>query len=217
MFKQAITALVFSGVFASAHADVLLQQNFDNVAGLTAAGWVMNNASTPGPGLTGSWYQGVSSVFAAHDGAANSYIAANYNAAPAGGFINNWLITPEFSTTGPVTVSFWLRGAFDPGYTDTVAFGFSQGGTLLSDFTMSASFAVPTNDWTLYTLTLAGGGAGSTGRFAIQYSGAADSMNYIGVDTLTVRTADVPEPATVLILASGLLGMAAARRRRPRA
>ncbi|WP_267873778.1 IPTL-CTERM sorting domain-containing protein [Massilia horti] len=39
-------------------------------------------------------------------------------------------------------------------------------------------------------------------------------MNYIGIDTLTVRTGDVPEPATALILASGLIGMAAARRRR---
>ncbi|WP_167759683.1 hypothetical protein [Massilia horti] len=51
MYKKAITALALSGIFASAHADILLQQNFDNVGGLTAAGWVMTNASTPG-GLT---------------------------------------------------------------------------------------------------------------------------------------------------------------------
>ncbi|TFW34564.1 PEP-CTERM sorting domain-containing protein [Massilia horti] len=79
---------------------------------------------------------------------------------------------------------------------------------------MSASFTAPTNGWTLYTVNLGGTGAATTGRFAIQYAGAADTMNYIGIDTLTVRTGDVPEPATALILASGLIGMAAARRRR---
>jgi hypothetical protein len=60
------------------------------------------------------------------------------------------------------------------------------------------------------------------GRFAIQYTGNVADSNYIGIDDLLIQTAadpgpnpsNVPEPATMLVMATGLMGLAAARRRR---
>jgi hypothetical protein len=215
MIKKSLIALVLSGAFASAHADVLLQQNFDNINSLS--GWVAtNSASTPG-GFVHNWFQGDQQVFGSQNGAANSYIAANYDMAPAGGTINAWLLTPVFSTESAVDVTLWLRGADYQGFFDQVAFGFSNGSSAINDFTMNPVFTVPTNDWTMYTVHLNAQGAGTSARFGIQYANAADSANYIGLDNLTVATgADVPEPATMLIMATGLAGLAAARRRQRR-
>jgi hypothetical protein len=214
MIKKTLIALLLSGSFAAAHADVLLQQNFDNINALP--GWVMTNASTSG-GITG-WFQGDQQVFASHSGAPESYLAANYNNAGAGGMISNWLITPQFSTETAVAVSLWLRGASEPGFFDQVTFGFSNGGSAIGDFSVSPATTVPIDGWTLYTVNLGAQGAGSMGRFAIQYTNLADFANYIGVDDLTVesRGGKVPEPATMLLMASGMIGLAAARRRRQR-
>ena len=68
-----------------------------------------------------------------------------------------------------------------------------------------------TGDWTQYSFMLAGQGAGSTSRFAIQYVGAGDSANYVGVDNVTVN---VPEPSTWALAGVSLLGLLAARRRK---
>jgi hypothetical protein len=210
MIKKALTALVLSGAFATAHADVLLQQGFDNIN--TMPGWMMTNASTPG-GITG-WYQGDQQDFAAHSGAANSFISANYNNAAAGGTLNNWLITPVFNTETGVTVTLWLRGMADPSYFDKVSFGFSNGSSAIADFSLSPVVTVATDGWTQYTLNLAAQGLGATGRFAVQYTGMADNANLIGLDDLSI--ASVPEPTTMLVMATGMLGLACARRRRQR-
>jgi hypothetical protein len=45
----------------------------------------------------------------------------------------------------------------------------------------------------------------------LSYVGAADSSNYIGIDTVTVTA--VPEPSTWLLMGLGLAGVAAVRRR----
>jgi hypothetical protein len=210
MIKKALTALVLAGAFSAAQADVLVYQGFDNVSAMP--GWVMNNASTPG-GITG-WYQGDQTAFTAHSGAANSYVAANYNNAAAGGSLSNWLITPVFTTATGVSVTFWMRGANDPAYFDQVTFGFSSGSSAIADFSVSPTVTVGTDGWAMYTVNLAAQGEGATGRFAIQYTGMADNANYIGLDDLTV--AAVPEPATMLVMAAGMLGLAATRRRRQR-
>lgn len=213
MKKQLTTALALAGALASAHADVLLSEGFDNVAGLAGAGWILNNASTP-VGLTG-WYQGDAGVFAAQAGPAESYAAANYNNALGGGVINNWLITPTFATDKDVTISFWAKADAFPGYFDQLAFGLSLSGSAdLAAFTLGTPFVVGTGGWTQYTLHLSAQGVGTQARFAIQYTGLADESNYVGVDTLLVSsTAPVPEPSTWLLLGAGMLGLGAARRR----
>ena len=210
MMKKTLSALALVGAAASAQAGVVLHEDFNNVPGLTSAGWVLNNASTP-PGAVAGWFQGDQSQFAAQSGSAESYAAANYNNAAAGGTLDNWLITPVFSTAENFTVTFWVKGAADDLYSDHFRFGLSAGGSALTDFVLGNVITAMTGDWTQYTIGMSGLGAGATARLGIQYTGLADSSNYIGLDNLTVT---VPEPSTTLILGAGLLGLIAARRRK---
>lgn len=209
MFKRALMATAIASAAASSQAGTLLSENFGNVSALVGNGWVLNNQSTPGG--TTNWYQGDAGIFAAQAGAAESYVAANYNNAPVGGTISNWLITPTFSTELAGTVSFWAKGDIFNGFSDHLAYGLnSAGGSNTGDFTLGSAVTV-SGDWTLYSLAYGANGVGSTARFAIVYTGAADLSNYVGVDTLTVTS--VPEPSSMLMLGAGLLGLAAFSRR----
>jgi hypothetical protein len=64
-------------------------------------------------------------------------------------------------------------------------------------------------DWTQYNLSV---DALGTGRFAFRYFGEADTLNYVGLDTVSVVTA-VPEPSTWAMLGAGL-GLLGLRRRK---
>lgn len=208
MLKRVLMASVITIAAASAHAQVVLVQ--ENFATGVPAGWVTTNQSTPG-GVTG-WYQGDVSQFAAQAGAADSYVAANYNNAPQGGTINNWLITSAFSTELSGTVSFWARAAFFDGTSDHIAYGLNGSGSSdTGTFSLGSAVTLSTSDWTQYTLNFTGTGAATTSRFAINYSGPADLSNYIGIDTLKVTA--VPEPSTWLMLSVGMVGLIATRRR----
>jgi hypothetical protein len=213
MIKKALLALAISGTMLSAQAGVVLTEGFDDISTLTTSGWVLTNASTP-VGST-SLFQGNSDAFTSQAGAANSYIAANFNSTTPGGAVNDWLITPTFSALYGATVTFWLRGAADAGYLDQISFGFSNGSAALTSFVLG-SLVTATDTWTQVTATLAAG-SGSA-RFAINYAGPESLADYIGIDSLTITaneaTGDVPEPASLAILAAGLIGMGAARRRK---
>jgi hypothetical protein len=83
-------ALLLSAIATSCvNAAVVLSQSFDDVSSLGTAGWSIQNRSNPA-GST-SWFQGNTSVFSSQSGAANSYIAANFNAAGFGGNVSDWL------------------------------------------------------------------------------------------------------------------------------
>jgi hypothetical protein len=211
MMKKALAAMALVGVAMSAQADVAIKEGFDDVTKLSK-GWVMTNASAPGGSIAG-WYQGDQGIFGAQAGAANSYIAANYNNAAPGGTLANYLITPDFYAVNDDKVSFWLRSDATGVYSDQVAFGYSTGGSAISDFMMSAPITVGSDGWTEYSYTINGLGAGGRARFAIAYVGAADSASYIGLDSLSVN---VPEPASLALVAGGLLGLGAIRRRKQR-
>lgn len=198
---------------AAAHAQFVINQGFENVASLASSGWVLSNQSTAGG--TTNWFQGDEQIFPAQAGTPPSYIASNFNAAPAGGTIANWLITPLFSAADPVTVSFFARSTGDARFTDALRVGFSSGSAAFADFVLGAAQVVPGGAWTRYTFSYAPHGAGSTARFAIVYSGLADAADYVGIDTLTVA---VPEPQTWALFAAGLAGVGwIGRRRRRRA
>ena len=210
MMKKALVALAFSGMALSAQAGALLAEGFEDVGGLAAKGWALKNGGTP-LGSTSGWAQGSSTIFPALSGSANSYASANYlNAAP-GGELNSWLITPEFSTgINGATVSFWLRADAYPGTSDQIAFGFGNAGGELNSFVLGAPVTVGTDGWARYEVMTAGGQGNA--RFALQYTGAADFANYVGVDSLLVS--EVPEPSTMLSLFAGAMGLALVRRRK---
>lgn len=210
MMKKALVALAFSGMALSAQAGALLAEGFEDVGGLAAKGWVLNNASTPS-GTTSGWAQGSSNVFPALNGAANSYASANYLNAAAGGELNNWLITPEFSTgINGAIVSFWLRADAYAGTSDQIAFGFGNASGQLNSFILGSPITVGTDGWARYEARTTGGLGNA--RFALQYTGAADFANFVGVDSLEVSA--VPEPSTMLSLFAGAMGLALVRRRK---
>ncbi|MDC8785713.1 choice-of-anchor J family PEP-CTERM protein [Roseateles koreensis] len=208
MFKQAFAALALTSALAAAHSEVLLSEGFENIAKLQSSGWVLKNASTPAG--TSGWGQG-GGVFTAQAGSDESYISGNYNNAAAGGQISNWLITPTFSTAKNVQVTFWVRGDDSVGYFDQFSFGLSNGGSNISDFSIGEVFTAPVDGWTEFAVNVGAQGAGSVGRFAIQYTGIADSANFMGIDTLAVT---VPEPSSVALLFASFGALALSRKRK---
>ncbi len=207
--KTTAIALACLAAGASAQAITLIDEGFNSFAALSGAGWVLSNQSSP-VGTTGL-YQGDGTLFAAQAGAADSYVAGNFNAAAAGGTLSAWLITPQFSTAADVTVTFYARADIIAPYFDQIAFGFSSGSSSSAAFTLGSATTL-SGGWTQYTGTIAAQGAGSVGRFAIAYIGNADDANYIGIDSLTVNA--VPEPSTWLMFGAGLASLAGLARRR---
>jgi hypothetical protein len=212
-------------------ASTILSENFDNVANLVPAGWAIVNNSAP-PGTT-DWFQGNPGVFASQSGAANSYVAANFEAAGFGGNISDWLISPTLTLQNTDVISFWARteaGSIAPdrlelrlslngastnvGATDTSVGDFST--LLLTINPALAPGGFPEN-WALFQATVSGLGGPTNGRFAFRYNVSDTSVNgdYIGIDTVRV-TEFVPEPSTLALLSAGLVSAARFRRRRNR-
>jgi hypothetical protein len=204
VFKNKMNLLVATAglvLSVSAQANILVNEGFDNVAGLTTSGWVSVNLSNP-LGTT-AYFQGNTTVFNSQAGANNAYIAANYNNA-------------AFSTANSGTVSFWMRGDIEPGFADNIQFGFvnpaptaSTSGTFTSSTTVVAQGA-----WSKYSVAFTSGGAASTARFGWLYAGDADTANYFGIDTLLVEdSGSVPVPAGLFLLGGGLFSLMLAKRR----
>jgi len=208
MIKKALLALAIAGAVSTAQATVVVSENFDSVSALASKGWILSNLSTPTP-ISG-WLQGNASVLTAQSGADNSFISSSYLNAPPGGTLSNWLVTPIFSTVYGAHVSFWVN-AEDAGadFSDKIAYGFIDAAGEFSTAVLSQVITVTTGAWTQITAEI--GNTPGSARFAIQYTGAADASDYLGVDSLTV---DVPEPSSIAILAAGIMGLTAARRRK---
>ena len=205
----AIALAVFAPATANAAVEVL-NEGFDNVTALP--GWTFANNSVP-PGST--WFQGNPDIFESQSGAANSYAAASYLSAENGfGAVDNWLITPVLSLTGITNLSFWTRHEELAGFNDVLEIRFASGSdggtsaftTLLGTIGGAAGYPA---DWTEWSGNLSVDGEG---RFAFRYVGFADTLNYIGLDTVRVVTA-VPEPSLYAMLALGLGALSFMRRK----
>ncbi|MCS0612785.1 choice-of-anchor J domain-containing protein [Massilia kyonggiensis] len=206
------TLVASSATTARAAGVEVLNEGFDNVAGLS--GWAQVNHSVP---AGSGWFQGNPALFAAQSGAADAYAAANFlSAANGSGSVDNWLITPVLDLSGTTVLSFYTRHDAQPGFNDLLEVRYAAGtGTDMADFTtllttIGGTAGYPT-DWQQFTATVTNSG---NGRFAFRYLGPADTLNYVGLDTVSVVTA-VPEPAHWMMLALGL-GMITLLRRRPR-
>jgi len=228
-FKSALIsacALALSvGLSPGASADPL-KENFD--AGLPA-GWTVNNLSQP-PG-TIDWFQGNDSVFAAHQGAPDSYMAANFASGGEISSISSWLIAPTSTYRNGDTLSFYTRTADFSEWPDRLEVRFSSvGGTDVgSSATSVGTFSTllvsinPTlqvggypEAWTRYSTTLSGLTGPTTGAFAFRYSVTdgglfGSNSNYIGIDTVQITA--VPEPSVYMMMAFGL-GMVGYMRKR---
>jgi hypothetical protein len=207
----------------AANAAPILSEGFDNIATLGGSGWTQTNNSTPG-GATG-WFQGNPGVFGSASGAADSYIAANFLNAGAGGDISNWLISPTLSIGNSTQLTFFTRSNGSD-FQDQLEVRFSAngasgnvGGTTASvgDFTtlllainplLNASY--PSAGWASYTVILP---SVVSGRFAFRYLAANTDLNgdYIGIDSVTVA---VPEPSTLALFGLSLLALVGITRRR---
>jgi hypothetical protein len=195
-------SLATLGTTAAQAAGVeVLNEGFGNVGGLS--GWTQVNNSLP---AGSGWFQGNSGLFAAQAGAADAYAAADFLGAANGtGTVDNWLITPTLNLSGTTVLSFFTRRAAEAGFNDVLEVRFSSGSgldpagftTVLT--TVGGTGNYPT-DWEAFTATVTANG---TGRFAFRYVGSADTLSYVGLDSVSVVTA-VPEPSTWAMLGMGL-------------
>lgn len=194
----------------AAHADgvEVLNEGFNDVEAL--AGWTFVNNSVP---VGSTWFQGNSGIFPAQAGAADSYAAANFLGAANGlGDVDNWLITPVLNLSGTTTLSFYTRT--DVPFSDRLEVRFYAGqgsdtgnfSTLLT--TVGATGGSYPLDWQQFSADVNSEGSG---RFAFRYVGPVDTLNYIGLDTVSVVTA-VPEPSAWIMLALGLGALPILRR-----
>jgi hypothetical protein len=203
----ALAALV-PALSHAAGAEVL-NEGFNNVPGLS--GWTqVNNSVPPGTG----WFQGTADVFAAQAGAANAYAAANYLGAAGGsGNVDNWLITPLLNLSGTTSLSFFTSHAGDPGFSDRLEVRFAAGsgtGTdAFSTLLLTISGAAYPTAWEQFSATV---NVDGPGRFAFRYLGDAATLNYVGIDTVSVVTA-VPEPSLYLMMMLGLGALTLLRRK----
>ncbi len=186
-------------------------EGFSDISLLPGQGWFFQNNSSP-LGLV-DWFQGNTTVFSAQAGAANSYIAANFNNTSGANTISNWMLTPQLAMSNGDTLSFWTRVPTDSIYPDRLQVRLSMAGAstnvgsgvnAVGDFTTLLLDINPTlvvggypETWTQYTVTLSGLPSGVTnGRIAWRYfvtdgGPGGDNSNYIGIDTVEYTSAVV--------------------------
>jgi hypothetical protein len=211
-----------------------LYEGFNTVV---PAGWTaINNSDNAAQAQldTGQagWFQGItgSTTFSALGTPSNSYAAASFNSTIDAGTISAWLITPTLSFDNGNVLTFYTRTTTKSQFADGLEVRFSDVGgtdvgstptgvgtftTLLTAINSGLAVGDYPEAWTLYTVTFAGLSGPTDGAIAFRYfvtdgGPLGTNSNYIGLDTVTIA---VPEPASSLAFAAGVLALAALRRR----
>lgn len=199
-------------------------ESFNDITLLAGNGWVMTNASVA-VGST-NWFQGTAvgggGPFDAYNGATNAYIGANYNNTGSTGTISNWLMTPNRTFRNGDVITFFTRKVSPDTYADRLEVRLSTNGastnvgtgmavgdytTLLMSVNPSLILGVYPTTWTMYTITISGLPAPTSGRIAFRYfvTGAGfsgTSSDYIGIDQIDYTPYVCP---TFTMTASGAL------------
>jgi len=207
-------------------------ESFNDITLLAGNGWVMTNASVA-VGST-NWFQGSSvgngGPFDAYNGAATAYIGANYNNTGSTGTISNWLMTPNRTFRNGDVITFYTRKPSPDTYADRLEVRLSTNGastnvgtgSAVGDYTTQLMSVNPTlilgvypTTWTLYTITISGLPAPTSGRIAFRYfvTGAGlngSSSDYIGIDQVDYTPYVCPAftMTTSGALTGGVAGMA---------
>jgi len=228
VIRKALLLTTMLAVGGLAQATPVLTENFDNIATLSGSGWgLVNNSSPLGDR---NWFQGNDGVFSAQSGAANSYIAANFENAAFGGNISNWLLTPTITLANDVSITFLTRTELGAPAADRLEVRLSHNGasgdvgadansvgdfsTLLASINPLLDLTGYPSDWTAYTVNISGVTSGTLGRLAFRYFVPDTFVNgdYIGIDSVLI--ARVPEPGTLWLFAVALLAIGFANRRK---
>ncbi|MBL7731041.1 MAG: choice-of-anchor J domain-containing protein [Chitinophagaceae bacterium] len=188
----------------------LLSEGWSVVSPLPA-GWFAKNNSSP-VGTTG-WFQGNPAAFPSYNGAANTYIAANFQNTGGANTISNWLLTPEQPIKNGDILTFWTRTIDDPLFPDRLEVRLSTNAastnvgatsTSVGDFTTLLLTINPMltltgypSVWTQYTATVSGLAAPVIGRFAFRYfvtdgGPSGNNSDYIGIDDIRFTAAGGP-------------------------
>nr|WP_294860262.1 choice-of-anchor J domain-containing protein [uncultured Fluviicola sp.] len=179
-------------------------ESFNDITTLAGNDWVMTNASVA-VGST-NWFQGnpvgAGGPFDSYNGATNAYIGANYNNTGSTGTISNWLMTPNRTFRNGDVITFYTRKPSPDTYADRLEVRLSTNGastsvgtgsavgdytTLLLSVNPSLVLGVYPTTWTMYTITISGLPAPTSGRIAFRYfvtSAGLSGTNsdYIGID-----------------------------------
>ncbi|MGZ3864044.1 MAG: choice-of-anchor J domain-containing protein [Bacteroidia bacterium] len=223
-FLSVILFVAASGAVNKISAQAITE-NFDDITLLTGNGWFMQNNSVP-VGVT-NWFQGTNVAaggpFDSYNGAANSYIGANFNNTTGANTISNWLVTPNRTfRNGDVVTFFTRKYGVGTDYPDRLEVRMSTNGAstnvgtgsaAVGDFTTLLLSINPTlvvggypYVWTQYTITVSGLPAPTSGRMAFRYfvtNGGPTGTNsdYIGIDAFQYT----PYVCPAITLSSGPL------------
>ncbi|MBN8586322.1 MAG: choice-of-anchor J domain-containing protein [Ignavibacteria bacterium] len=175
----------------------------DTVA-LRTRGYIPKRGPNGGPaGTSPNWFQGNSTVFAAFNGPATGYVAANFNNVTGTNPIDLWLISPVVNGASGDTLSFYERGPTGSTFPDSIRVYWASNGDTVpgsgSWVELGRFKTTLTGSWAERRFTLPS--AGANGRFAINYrvvNGGPSGVNsdFIGIDFIRLLGPAAPPPGS---------------------
>ncbi len=178
-------------------AAIYYTDNFDlpsDTNGLKARGYLVYYRGSGPQGVGATWFQGNPSVFAAFNGATNSYVGANFQVVSGFNNIDSWLVLPDVGVVAGDILSFRCRSVSGNPFPDSVRVMYNDQGGLTPESVgwveLGRFLAIDDGSWELKTFVLPTGSF--SGSIAIRYcvvdgGPIGDNSNYIGIDALEIE------------------------------